>query len=106
MPRKRRFARSPVPQAAGRKALQLCRQVQEALHWVLGADRNEVLQALQVVSVEPAPSAARLLVTVRAEGADVATALEPLERATGRLRCEIAASIHRRRTPELTFRVM
>jgi ribosome-binding factor A len=86
--------------------LQLCRQVQEALHWVLGADRDEVLQALQVVSVEPAPSAARLLVTVRAEGPDVATALEHLERATGRLRCEIAASIHRRRVPELTFQVM
>jgi ribosome-binding factor A len=73
---------------------------------MLGAQHDEVLQALQVVSVEPAPSAARLLVTVGAEDADAATALEHLERATGRLRCEIAASIHRRRVPELTFRVM
>jgi ribosome-binding factor A len=106
MPRRRRFPRGPAPQSAGRKALQLCRQVQEALHWVLGADHDEMLQALQVVSVEPAPSAARLLVTVRAEGVEAATALDHLQRATGRLRCEIAASIHRRRTPELAFRVM
>jgi ribosome-binding factor A len=106
MPRRRRFSHAPAPESQRRKALQLCRQVEEALHWVLGADRDEMLQGLQIVSVEPAPSAARLLVTVRAEGADLATALEHLQRATGRLRCEIAASIHRRRTPELAFRVM
>jgi ribosome-binding factor A len=106
MPRRRRFPRGPAPQSAGRKALQLCRQVQEALHWVLDSGRDEVLQALQVVSVEPAPNAARLLVTVRAEGVEPAAALEHLQRAAGRLRCEIAASIHRRRTPELAFRTM
>jgi ribosome-binding factor A len=106
MPRRRRFSRAPAPESQKRKALQLCRQVEEALHWVLGADRDEVLQALQVVSVEPAPSAARLLVTVRAEGIEPAAALKHLQRAGGRLRCEIASSIHRRRTPEVAFRVM
>ena len=100
---RRRFSRVPARQ--GRKALQLCRQVAEALCWILGDCRDEVLQAVRVRTVEPAPSAARLLVTVEADGFEPADALEHLQRATGLLRCEVAASICRRRAPELVFHV-
>jgi ribosome-binding factor A len=100
---KQRFHRAPAAQ--GRKALQLCRQVAEALHWILGSEcGDEALQALRVVSVEPAPSAARLLVTVQAE-ADARAVLDRLAKAGGLLRSEVAASIHRRRAPELVFAV-
>ena len=100
---RRRFSRAP--DAQGRKALQLCRQVAEALHWALGGCGDAVLHALRVVSVEPAPNAVRLLVTVEADGVAPVAALEHLRRAAGLLRSEVAAGINRRRAPELTFRV-
>jgi ribosome-binding factor A len=94
-----------------RKAKQLCRQVAETLDLVLSGDcRDEVLQALHVVSVEPAPNSTRLLVTV---GADLPTGeldrpaiMALLDRHTGRLRAEVAASIHRKRVPTLAFHVV
>jgi ribosome-binding factor A len=89
-----------------RKALQLCGQVADTLALVLGECGDDVLRDLRVVSVTPAPNAARLLVTVaRAAGMaeDVAGCLE---RARGKLRSEIAAAVHRRKAPDLTFRVI
>ena len=104
---KRRFPRAPDAGVQQRKSLQLCRQVNEALHWVLGAECGDVvLQALRVVSVEPAPSTARLLVTIEADGVDRAAAHAHLRKAAGMLRSEVAASICRRRAPELVFRVI
>src|SRR5215510_3945579 len=50
----------------GRKALQLCRQVSEALGSALAGCADAVLQDVLVVAVEPAPNAGRLLVTVAA----------------------------------------
>ena len=95
---------------AGRKARQLCRQVADVLSYVLaGESADEVLQNLLVLSVDPAPSTSRLLVTVQpdaaAETVGVAEVLARLYRAAGWLRREVAASIHRKRTPELAFRV-
>lgn len=52
------------PRKPGRKALQLCGQVADALRAILPALADEVLQNLTVVSVEPAPNSGRLLVTV------------------------------------------
>lgn len=90
------------------KDRQLCAQVQEALYWVLGsAVGDEKLALLQVIEVEPMPDASRLLVTLLAP-ADVS-----LEKATSRvqeaakaIRGEVAASINRRKAPELVFRVV
>lgn len=94
----------------GRKAKQLCRQVADTLELVLGDCRDERLQALQVISVVPAPNSSRLLVTVSADLAgdefDPREILELLERQTGRLRSEVAASIHRKRVPSLAFQVV
>ncbi len=94
----------------GRKALQLCRQVAEALNAVFAGCADAVLNGLQVMSVEPAPHSGRLLVTVAAAPSaaerDAAVVGEHLQRAAGLLRSEVAAAIHRRKTPELAFRVL
>lgn len=92
-----------------RKARQLCGQVAETLGQVLAGQADDVLCGLIVAAVEPAPDASRLLVTVRAplpvEGAGPDEVLGRLERASGRLRAEVAAAITRRRTPTLAFRL-
>ena len=95
---------------AGRKALQLCGQVRDALGVILPGLADEVLQNLTVVSVVPAPHAGRLLATVAvptpADAADRTAAAEHLDRAAGRIRREIAAAVHRRKAPELAFEVV
>jgi len=78
---------------------------------VLSGDcRDELLQSLHVISVVPAPNSSRLLVTVSAdlpiEEFDPQKILELLERQTGRLRCEVATSISRKRVPSLVFHVV
>ena len=83
-----------------RKTLQLCSQVERVLALVLPAD-------IVVHGVAPAQGASRLVVAVDVPGAksidDLQSALAHLERMRGRLRCEIAAAISRKRAPELTF---
>lgn len=95
----------------GRKAKQLCRQVAETLDMVLSGEcRDELLQSLRVESVEPAPNAGRMLVTLCAdlpqEQFDRGHILELLEKQTGRLRAEVAASITRKRAPSLVFHIL
>lgn len=92
-----------APKQATRKGRQLCAQVKDALHVALAACADEVLQALVVVSVDPAPNTARLLVQVAAGEADRSAAEAALARAAGHLRAEAAAAICRRYMPELIF---
>ena len=94
-----------------RKTLQLCAQVAQALDAALcGACGDEVLQDLTVQSVEPMPGGACLLVTLEVrppvDGQRVQAAMEELQLIRGLLRSEVAASITRKRVPELAFRVM
>ncbi len=102
------------PSGGNRKLSQLCQQVFEALTYALMGSADEALRVLAVVSVVPAPDASRLLVTIRPSEVPVGMSpdelirradsiLERLGRARGYLRSEVAASIHRKRTPELTF---
>ena len=97
------FFRAGSFRRTNRKALQLCgevaRTIGHALAWELG---DELLGRAELVSVTPAPDSTRLLVRV-ATADDADDVLERLRRAAGRLRSLVAASIHRRRTPELTF---
>ncbi len=93
-----------------RKLLQLCKQVQRSLSFLLGSEcRDRVLQELEVISVSPAPDSSRLLVSVRAAkpgqqfSRDVL--LETLKRAQPWLRTEVAAVVSRKRAPELVFEV-
>jgi ribosome-binding factor A len=102
-----RFDRRDANRVSNRKALQLCGQVAEALSILLaGVSADEVLRDLVVVSVVPAPSTARLLVSVTSgAGRPAPVVLEHLARASGWLRSEVAAAVHRRRAPELSFRL-
>jgi ribosome-binding factor A len=92
-----------------RKDQQLCRQVERALAYVVpGGLADPVLQDLSVAAVRPAPDASRLMVWFRtgrpmSEAPDI---LERLERARGLLRNEVAASVTRKRAPELAFQLL
>ena len=103
-----RYDRPDEPVKVGnRKALLLCGQVQQTLADVLAGCADDVLRDLLVESVVPFTTAVRLLVTVRKPAdLDAATVSAHLERARGLLRSEVAAAIHRRKTPDLLFRVM
>jgi ribosome-binding factor A len=92
-----------------RKALQLCGQVAETLALVLADSGDAVLQNLLVESVRPWPTSARVLVTLTpavAEGSGEETVAARLEAARTRLRGEVAAAVHRRKVPDLLFRIV
>jgi ribosome-binding factor A len=82
--------------------------VQHALYFILGAEvGDESLALLDVVSVEPAPDSTRLLVTLkRPESMTTEEALERLQVAGKAIRSEVAASIHRKKVPDLVYRVV
>jgi ribosome-binding factor A len=94
-----------------RKVCQLCRQVAETLDEVLADCGDGVLRGLRVATVVPCPNASRLLVTVAPiDGRLVPEAgpkvvMDHLERASGHLRYEIAASVTRKRAPLLFYRL-
>jgi ribosome-binding factor A len=89
------------------KARRLCRQVSEALQAGLSGEcADELLQQVWVTSVDPAAEASRLIVTVSVpESVNPAEALARLEGARGLLRTIVAASIVRKKVPDLSFRV-
>lgn len=91
-----------------RKLRQLCGQVAETLNLVLSGSADEILSGLYVSDVEPAPNAARLLVTVSValgESMDPVEVLQHLDRASGRLRMETASAISRRKVPHLVYQL-
>ncbi len=94
-----------------RKAKQLCRQVAETLDQVLaGETSDDVLRTLRVVDVIPAPDSSRLLVTLYAdcdpEQFNRNEVEMRLSSCKGKLRCDIAAAITRRKAPALAFNVV
>lgn len=95
-----------------KKTRQICKEVSRTLSCSLGASRDALIRDLAVVSVDPAPDAARLLVTVCAMSSEPAESAQRTEQLLGRLRelrgqlrSEVAAVLQRKRTPDLTFRV-
>jgi ribosome-binding factor A len=98
------------PAKASRKLAQLCAQVQDVVSLALGNSADERLHDLIVHSVTPGPDGARLLVTVvptRPLDLDSIEQLHrTLEAARSWLRQQVAAEIHRKRTPELAFQVL
>jgi ribosome-binding factor A len=92
------------------KLQQLCKQVERAASVTLAGEcASDVLVGAAVLSVEPAPDAARLRVTVvlapGRSAEDAAQAIADLRRAAQAFRQEAARSIHRKRVPEVTFDV-
>ena len=101
-------SRAPQTRRHDRKTLQLCRQVADTLGLVLSGEcDDDLLRSLHVVAVTPAPDASQLLVIVApalsSEKVDPTQVLSRLAACAGRLRCEVAAAISRRRTPRLAF---
>jgi ribosome-binding factor A len=72
-----------------------------------GDDR---LRDLFVESVQPAPDSTRLLVSIypgpSAQSWNPDQVLESLHKAAGMLRSKIAAAIHRKRVPDLVYRLV
>jgi ribosome-binding factor A len=97
-----------IEKAAGRKALQLCGQVRDALLTILPGCGDGVLRDLTAIHVEPAPNTGRLRVYLRLPegGPEPALAAKQLGRAVGMLRAEVAAAINRRHAPDLVFELM
>lgn len=90
-----------------RKTKQLCAQVRRILSQFLSLEcSDEILQNLYVESVEPAPDATCLLVTLNVpqdldvERVDV---LARLAQVKPTLRSEIGRTVKRRKTPDLNF---
>ena|ERR1043166_2696078 len=91
------------------KTLRFCKQVEEALAIAFaGGCGDDILGELGVESVEPAPDAGHLLVTVaflsKERIPDPVETLSRLHNATGWLREQVAAAISRKKVPELAFR--
>lgn len=90
---------------------QLCQQVFEALTYILAdGDVASPLDPLRVVTVVPAPDCSRLAVILWPDtdpaSFNLARTLDTLERSAGRIRCEVAASISRKKAPSLVFQVL
>jgi ribosome-binding factor A len=111
--RRRRRERFPSPRSprVDRKTLQLCRQIADTLNYVLSGELNDdVLRNVYVDSVQPAPDASRLLVSVALIDPNDQTPADKILHRLGlwspRIRSEVAQSIHRRKTPELSYCVV
>ncbi len=97
------------------KNLQLCRQVQDALTYALTDFNDSILDTLTLISVQPAPSAARLLVTFTMPSnyqnpeevmMNRDYALTTLRSYAADIREEVTAEINRKRAPELVFCIL
>jgi ribosome-binding factor A len=89
------------------KTAALCKQVQRALSMTLSGECGDpLLQSLLVESVSPAPHAGHLLVRLLAREGSPADILVRLEQVAGLLRSAMAASINRKRTPQLSFQIV
>jgi len=91
-----------------RHTLQLCSQIAETLHLVFLDQDDDDLRDLTVLEVLPLAGAATLLVRVSypvTKPDDLARVQGKLSSAIKKLRAEVAASITRRKVPELFFQV-
>ncbi len=89
------------------KDLQLCRQVFDALTCALAELDDPIIEELVLVSVVPAPTATRVLVTFTPtrDNFDRDLAHARLREVADELREEVAAEVHRKHVPELVFRI-
>lgn len=103
--------RSAQVRKSDRKSVQLCRQVEKTLTYVLSGELNDdCLRDLWVVSVRPAPHSHHLLTTVQVPAVESPEQLLAIQRTLlrykGVIRSAIAADIHRRKTPDVSFQVV
>jgi len=106
----RERSREAPRESPHKKLERLCAQVAEVVSLSLGGSEDERLRSLVVESVRAAGDGSRLVVSVVA-GADVGLdeldeIYAALRHAGPWLRRQVAAEIHRKRTPELAFLVL
>lgn len=93
-----------------RKLNQLCRQIQQRMNLVFAGDCDDpLLEGLYVQSVIAADRSNLIVEIVLAKNADhlrLQAILQRLNAMRGFLRSEIAAAIHRKRTPQLMFQII
>ena len=98
-----------------RKSAQLCRQVERRLALAFAELEDQDLAELLLIDVRASPDGSRLLLELQrprlGPGAprsslDDFELLDRLGKVRSFLRQEVAAAIHRRRTPELDFRLI
>ena len=106
---KGRMATDGAPPTRDRKAMQLCSQVRYALEYAI----NDVLKGeygLTVADVVPAPNTSHLLVSVQSfEELSFDQCLQvtsELNNHCNSLRSVVSESIHRRKTPGLSFQIV
>lgn len=93
------------------KAQQVSKEVERTLSFILNSNQaGEILQSLNLLYVEPLPNSSHLVVVVSPGYAKASWSeseiLTALHNASGWIRKEIGHSLHRRRVPELSFRVL
>ncbi len=93
-----------MPRRDRRKDLQLCAQVRDAVEIVLMEAEDDALDGAWVREVVPNPDSKHVLVVI--EAADPAAASAAAASLRGVMRREVAGSIHRKRTPELSLQVV
>lgn len=108
---RRYFKSEKSRQRDHRKSRQLCRQIGRALELVLaGETGDDALRDLRIVSIAPGEDSSSVIVTVRMEADEQLASPEEirsrLAMRQGALRSVVAATITRRQTPKLTFRVL
>lgn len=96
---------------ANRKALQLCRQVERTVALVLSSELNDDrLRDLLVLAVVPAPQSNHLLITLQAPVTLTPDELLSLDAVLlnhkSQIRSAIATDINRRKTPDVTLRIV
>lgn len=90
-----------------RKDAQLCAQVRDAVALVVAESTDPILSRAWVVEATPAPHIGHLQIMVAVpEDADVDAVHAKLESMAGLVRSEVAAEIHRKKTPSISFVVM
>ncbi len=86
----------------------MCRQVFDALSYALASLDDPMIDDLVLASVVPAPSSARVEVTLvpSRDEFDYDEALARLTVIAPSLRADVAGEICRKRAPELVFRIV
>ncbi|WP_143140560.1 ribosome-binding factor A [Nannocystis exedens] len=100
-----------LPAQARRKLDQLSRQVEERLALVLVGEIDDPhVSSLTLLGVEPEPGSGNLVVVLAlpagAGGGEAQLVMRRLDALRPYLRAEIAGAIHRKRTPNLVFRLV
>ena len=105
----RRRKESRADTTDDRKTMQLCAQIQRALHGVIPVPGSPMLEGLIVEAVEPNPDASTLRVVLSVPPSSaypIASLRQRLSDMAGFIRSAVMPHIHRKRVPRLTFELI